>query len=492
MSFSPADSTIFGPLFSGTGLEAVFRDDVALQHMIAFEAALARVQGRFGVIPTDAAAAIDAGLASVEPGDLDLARLRERTAVDGVPVPDLVTQLRARLGPDAGAHLHWGATSQDVMDTALVLQLRDALPHLTLDLDRTVDALAAAARAHRDTPMLGRTHGRQALPITFGLKVAGWLAPLARYRARLQDLAGRMLLLQFGGAAGTLSSLGVDGVRVRQALAEELGLGLPPMPWHTQRDGLAELAAWLAGVSGALAKMAQDVIAMGQEEFGEVLPGPVAGGSSTLPQKQNPIQAEMIVVAARANAGLLATFHQAMVQEHERGTHGWQLEWTALGQMLAYASSALDKGAQVATGLRADTGRMMANLEASRGAVLAEPCTFALARHMALPDASQLVKDALRAARAENVGLIAAVRARTDAPLDWDALADVRNALGSAQAFVDAVLAEIEGGASPDGTSDSGTEPTTNPTGDPEPDPEPDSATTPRPNDPNDPKRGNA
>lgn len=473
MSFSPTDSSIFGPLFSGTGLAAVFGDDVALQHMIAFEAALARVQGRLGVIPTDAAAAIDAGLASLTADELDLARLRERTAVDGVPVPDLVAQLRERLGPGAGGYLHWGATSQDVMDTALVMQLRDAVPHLTVDLDRTVDALAAAARAHRDTPMLGRTHGRQALPITFGLKVAGWLSPLARYRARLQDLAGRMLVLQFGGAAGTLASLGGEGVRVREALAVELGLMLPAMPWHTQRDGLTEIASWLAGVSGALAKMAQDVIAMGQEEFGELLPGPVAGGSSTLPQKQNPIQAEMIVVAARANAGLLATFHQALVQEHERGTHGWQLEWTALGQMVAYASSALDKGAQVATGLRADTKRMAANLEASREAVLAEPCTFALARHMPLPEASRVVKDALRAARAENVGLIAAIRARTDAPLDWDALADVRTALGSSQAFVDAVLAEIEGGAPPDITTPRADDPDD-------------------PNDPNDPKRGNA
>lgn len=454
MSFSPADSAIFAPLFSGTGLETVFRDDAALRHMIAFEAALARVQGRLGVIPADAAATIDAHLATTEPADLDLPRLRERTGVDGVPVPDLVTQLRARLGPNVGAYLHWGATSQDVMDTAMVLQLRDALPHLTLDLDRAIDALAAAARAHRDTPMLGRTHGRQALPITFGLKVAGWLAPLARYRQRLPRVAARAMALQFGGAAGTLASLGPAGRQVRQALAAELALEAPPMPWHTQRDGVAELAAWLAGVSGALAKMAQDVIAMGQEEFGELLPGPAAGGSSTLPQKQNPIQAEMIVVAARANAGLLATVHHAMVQEHERGTHGWQLEWTALGQMFAYASSALDKGAQVATGLRADTARMRANLEASRGAVLSEAIVFALARHMPLESASRLVREALRASRAENSSLIDAVRARTDATLDWDALADVRNALGSAQAFVDAVLAEIDSDDAEYGSTD--------------------------------------
>lgn len=452
MSFAPTDSPLYASLFRDPRLEEAFSDLGALRRMVRVLVALARVQGRLGVIPGAAAASIGEGLEGFDPGRLDLERLAERIGRDGVPVAGLVEQLRETLwaeGRDGAAdHLHWGATSQDVVDTALALQLREALDVIGGSLDEAIDALGALAERHRDTPMVARTHGRQALPTTFGVKAAGWLAPLLRHRRRLRELRPRLLLVQLGGAAGTLAPMGDAALEVQRALADELDLGLPAMPWHVQRDGVAELAGWLASSSASAAKMAGDLIAMNQDEIGEVRLGTAgdAGGSSTLPQKRNPIQAEMIVVAARANASLIGAVYQGMLQEHERGTHGWQLEWVALPQMVALTSSALQRAGRVVASLQVDAGRMREHLDDTHGLVLAERLTFALAEHSSRPTAAALVKQAAGRVARDGGTLVGAVRRACDAPLDWEALADPSTATGAAGAFVDAVLREARAG----------------------------------------------
>jgi 3-carboxy-cis,cis-muconate cycloisomerase len=294
--------------------------------------------------------------------------------------------------------------------------------------------------------MAGRTHSQQALPIPFGLKVAGWLAPLLRHRRRLAEIKGRLLAVQFGGAAGTLASLDEWGVKVQEALALELQLAVLPMPWHTQRDNLAEAAGWLSLVSGSLAKMGQDIILLAQTEVGEVRESsdPARGGSSTMPQKSNPIISELIVAAARTNASLLASMHQALVQEHERATHGWQVEWLTLPQMFALTSAALRKALFLSENLVVDEARMSQNVSSSNGLMLGERLTFALSQSMSRVEAKKLVAEASRLALEQDRHLIDVVREKSNAPLDWQALRDESTYFGSAQTFIERVVREAD------------------------------------------------
>ena len=432
---------MLGALFADEELAAVFSEARYVAEMLVVEAALATVQARLGVIPTESGKVIPERTASFRP---DMALIRSRLREDGVPVIELVRQLRQHVGGAAADDVHFGATTQDIMDTALVLQMRAALAAVEKTLDRAIDNLAAMARRYRASVMPGRTHSQQAVPIPFGLKVAGWLAPLLRHRARLAELRPRVLVVQLGGAAGTLEPLGERGVEVAEALAAELSLSTPSLPWHTQRDTLAEVAGWLSLVSGSLAKMAQDVILLAQTEVGEVRETAEEGrgGSSTMPQKVNPITSEQIIAAARINAALLGTMHQALIQEHERATSGWQMEWWTLPQMFELTASVLRKAEFLSAHLDVDEARMRHNVDASNGLMLAETVNFALSKTMSRKAAKDLVTAACRTARAENRHLVDVVRGQTDAPLDWDALKDEAAHFGSAQAFIDRVLAE--------------------------------------------------
>lgn len=442
MSFSPSDSVLFAPLFGDERVAEVFSDTGFVRAALQVEGALGRVQGRLGVIPQGAGERIAEVANQLEP---DYARLQAGVEKAGVPVAALVEQLREEVGEEAATYVHWGATTQDIMDTALLLQVRAALALMEPELEALVMALARLADRHRNTLMVGRTHGQQALPITFGLKVANWLAPLLRHRERLAQLKPRLFVVQFGGAAGTLAALDRDGMAVREALAQELGLGLSPSPWHTQRDGLAELAGWLSLVSGSLAKMAQDVILMAQHEVGEVRESDdtARGGSSTMPQKRNPITGELIIAAARHNASLLNSMHQALVQEHERATHGWQMEWLALPQMFALSASALNKSLFLARNLVVDEARMRHNVEASRGAMLAEAILFALSP-MDRAQAKQLVRECALRAQEEGRHLVDVVRERVGKEYDvaWGGLRE-EDYLGAAEAFIEAVLERV-------------------------------------------------
>jgi 3-carboxy-cis,cis-muconate cycloisomerase len=418
-------------------------DRARLRAMLEVEAALARVQGRLGVIPTEAAARIAETAESLE---IDPAALAPGTAAAGVPVPALVAALREAVGAAAGPYVHWGATSQDIMDSGLVLRLRDLLDKFDRRLVAVIQSLAALAEAHRGTVMAARTRAQQALPTTFGLKAAGWLMPLARHRERLAQLRPRLLAVQFGGAAGTLAALGTRGIEVMEALAGELGLAVPPAPWHAQRDGFAELAAWFALVTGSLGKIGEDLVLLAQSELGEarLKNGPGGGGgSSTLPQKTNPVAAEALVTLARFNAGLLVPASEALVQAQERGAAAWSLEWLTLPQMAVATGAALRLAHQALDGLGVDKARMAANLEASKGLILAEAASFALAQHMPRPEAQALVEAACAEAAQSGRHLMEVLAEKTPAPLDWAALKDPAGYLGAADALIDRILAAL-------------------------------------------------
>jgi 3-carboxy-cis,cis-muconate cycloisomerase len=416
----------------------IFSDEQFVRRLLEVEAALARVQGQLGVIPAEAAEQIasQAGRLSV-----DFDQLRSGTERAGFPVIELLRQLRSHMGNDTADYVHWGGTTQDVMDTALVLQIGGAIAILEPGLKTLIQSLARLADQHRHTLMAGRTHSQQALPIPFGLKVAGWFAPLIRHYERLSQLKPRVLVLQFGGAAGTLAALGKAGIPVRNALAAELELGIPPMPWHTQRDALAELANWLSLLTGSLAKMAQDVILLAQSEVAEARESSdvTRGGSSAMPQKNNPVMSEFILVAHRTNASLLSSMHQALVQEQERGTYG-QMEWLALPQMFALTGSALEKAAWLGENLVVDADRMRANVAASGGLMLAEAVSYALAPYIGFAAAKKRVSEAARRAADDGRHLLDILREQSQAPLDWEFLREEANYLGASEIFIDEVI----------------------------------------------------
>jgi len=408
--------------------EALVGDTALLAAMVEVELALARAQERCGLIEPGSAVRMTVALAGFQ---ADQAAITQGLRRSAVPVPALVQGLRQKLGPELGSFVHLGATSQDIVDTALVLQLRTALALLEERLRRVVSALISLAERHERTVMPARTRFQQALPTTFGLKVAGWLAPLVRDLERLGELRPRLLVVQLGGAAGTLSAMGEGGPAVMAGLADELGLGCPVMPWHSQRDGLVELASWLVLVTGALGKLGTDILLLAQSEVGEVAEAE-GGGSSTMPQKANPIRAEALVTLARQNASAVSGMAQALVHAQERDGSAWQLEWLALPGMLSATGAALGHGLTLARSIVVDADRMRANLDAGHGLALAEPMSFALARHMPRHEAQALVAAACKAVRAEGRHLAELLAERVTLPHDWRALADPANHLGAA------------------------------------------------------------
>jgi 3-carboxy-cis,cis-muconate cycloisomerase len=437
------DSNILGPLFTDAEVSALFGDQAFVRALVEVELALARAEAKVGVIPERAGASI----AKADPKRVDIAALAKGMRASGFPIIALVEELRKQVDPDAAPYVHWGATTQDIMDTAGVLQLRGAAELLRARLCEVVRHLSVLADRHRGTVLAGRTHGQQALPISFGLKAANWLAPLLRHAERLEEILPRLLVVQFGGAAGTLAAFGDRGLAVAGALAAELELSVSEIPWHAQRDRLVEFAGWLSLVTGSLAKMAQDIILLAQTEVGEAAESAEEGrgGSSTMPQKSNPITSELIVAAARTNAALLSALHQAQIQEHERATHGWQVEWLTLPQMTQLTGGALKHGLYLAKNLQIDTAAMRANIARARDLILAEAAVFALARALPRPKAEALVKKACAQAVAENKSLIEVVHhlAKTegaDGAVDWQALGQPEHYLGESSKMIDRVL----------------------------------------------------
>ena len=437
-------SAIFGPAFSDPAVSALLDDAAYFRALLEVEEALSRVQARLGLIPSEASTAITAAATTLE---LDASVLAAGVLRDGIPMIALVKQLRAAVGSEAAQYVHWGATSQDIMDTATVLCARRVLLHMHWGLGRLFHALAALASAHRGSVMAARTHGQQALPTTFGLKVALWASPLLRQHERLDQLLPRFAVLQLGGAAGTLAALGPRGPALVRELAAELGLGAPDLPWHAQRDRIVELGGWLGLLAGSLGKLAQDVILLCQTEVAEVAeaaPGQ-RGGSSSMPQKNNPMRSEQILAAARRSGAELVALQQALVQEHERGTHGWQVEWLSLSPLLALAAGALHHAGSLIEELEVDAARMRDNLLAPPAGAFAEAAVGALSAVLERQEAQALVASCAARARAEGRTLVQVLEAELAGhhSIDWAWLAQPENHLGQALAWVDQSVAAL-------------------------------------------------
>ena len=400
-------SSLLGPLFSSAAMRAVVDDKARLQRMLDFEAALARAQADAGVIPAKAAGPI---ATACRAGLFDIGKIAEDAVAGGniaIPLVKALTAEVAKADKEAAGFVHWGTTSQDVIDTALVLELRDALDALATDLDRAVAAFSAQARKHKTTPAAARTWMQQALPMLFGLKLAGYAAALGRAKDRLLRLRQSALLLQFGGAAGTLAALGTRGLEVTERLAKELKLPAPEAPWHSHRDRLAEVAGAFAILAGTCGKIARDVSLLMQTEVGEAFEPAEAGrgGSSSMPHKCNPTAAAAALAAASMAPQLAATIFTAQVQEHERALGGWQAEWPTFPALLLVTSGALRAVADIAEGLEVDAERMRANLDISQGLIMAEAVSVALAKKIGKQEAHKLVEEACKKSAKEKCHL---------------------------------------------------------------------------------------
>jgi 3-carboxy-cis,cis-muconate cycloisomerase len=435
-------------LFRTDAVREIFSDRGRLQGMLDFEAALARATARAGLIPGPAASQIESQCRAEL---FDTAALSRGAAASGNPAIPMVKALTALVESsdhDAARFVHWGATSQDAMDTGLVLQLRSALELIDAGVANLSDALARLAGQHKRTLVAGHTLMQQAIPVTFGLKAASWLSAIERHRQRVKELRARSLVLQFGGAAGTLASLGNRGLDVAAALARELTLSLPDIPWHAQRDRVAEVATTLGLLVGSLGKIARDISLAMQTEIGEAFEpaAPGRGGSSTLPHKRNPVSSAVVLAAAARVPALVSVMLAAMVQEQERGLGNWHTEWETLPEICMLAAGALGHMTQVMEGLETDAGRMRRNVDATRGLIMAEAVSSTLAPKLGRQAAHQLVEAACGRAVEQGKSLRDALEQDTKlaahlSTADLDRLFDPENYLGVAEQLVERVLA---------------------------------------------------
>jgi 3-carboxy-cis,cis-muconate cycloisomerase len=448
---STALSPLLAPMLSSAAMRAICDDVACLQNMLDFEAALARAEAAVGIIPASATGPI---AAACKAQAFDLAALAEAATQSGnlaIPLVKALTASVATADSEAARYVHWGATSQDVIDTAAMLTLRAAIDALSADLDRAIAGFAGQARKHRHTAMVGRTWLQHALPMPFGLKLAEYAAALNRSRVRLRRLRAETLALQFGGAAGTLAALGDHGWRVAEKLAAELDLPLPEAPWHTHRDRFAEAASVMAIIAGTCGKIARDVSLLMQTDVGEAFEpaGEGRGGSSTMPHKRNPVAAATALAAATMAPNLAATIFAAQVQDHERSAGPWHAEWPTLPSLLLVTSGGLAAIVDIAEGLEVDTHRMRANLDTTNGLIMAEAVTFALAEKIGKSDAHHLMEAASKQAVATKKHLreVLAADPKVSAKLDAQKLADLFEPMayqGVSQALIDRLLASLD------------------------------------------------
>lgn len=443
--------TLFDELFSFPELEQILSDESRIKAVLQFEAALAKVEAQVGVIPKGAAQKIEK---QCHTEHLDLAAIARQAGLTGniaIPLVKMLTESVERQDKDVARFVHWGATSQDAIDTGFLLQLRDAFALMEKDLAQLTATLADLANAHRKTVLAARTWMQQALPTTFGFIAAGWLDAILRHRTRLNEIRPRILSLQFGGAVGTFAALRGNGPEVAKALAAELQLTLPVVPWHTHRDRMAEAVAFLGILTGTLGKIARDISLHAQTEIGELAEpaGPGRGGSSTMPHKRNPVTCSMVLAAATRVPGLVSTMLSAMPQEQQRGLGGWQAEWETLPEIVRLCGGALHHLAEMLPHLEVNPQRMEENLNATNGRIFAEAVTMALADRMGKMPAHLLVEAACKKSLSENRPLKDVLRNESGihghlAPADLESLFDARNYLGSAEEFVGRVISQAQ------------------------------------------------
>jgi 3-carboxy-cis,cis-muconate cycloisomerase len=450
MAATIIDSRIFGDIFSSAAMRQIWSDENRTAKYIDIERALAIVQGRLGIIPQEAA---DEIVRNCDISKFDFDKLKAQTERIGYPIIAVVNQINALCRDKLGEYCHWGATTQDITDTATVLQIREALALVEEELTAISAALAKLAREHRDTPMAGRSNLQQAIPITFGYKVATILAAVERHRERLQQLKPRVLVGEFGGAAGTLASIEKGAMETQAGLMAELDLSQPSIAWHTVRDNIAEVGAFLGLVGGTLGKISMDVKLMMQTEVGEVYE-PFAhgrGSSSTMPQKRNPISSCYIHAAVSVVRQHAAALMDAMIADHERSTGPWEIEWIVLPEAFCLMAGALKQTRFVLEGLEVDAAKMRANIDMTNGLLMSEAVMMGLGRYIGREYAHDLVYDLCREAIRSDTPLIEllAANAQITAHVDRPALermCDPANYLGQAGVMVDRVLARLPAG----------------------------------------------
>jgi 3-carboxy-cis,cis-muconate cycloisomerase len=447
MGATVIDSSIFGNLFGSDSMRRVWSDENRTAKYLEIEKALAVVQGRLGIIPQEAA---DEIARNCDIGRIDMERLRGETERTGYPILGVVSQLNALCRDKLGEYCHWGATTQDITDTATVMQIREGLAIVEQDLAALSAALAGLARRHRDTPVIGRSNLQQAIPVTFGYKMATILAAVERHRERLRQLQPRVLVGEFGGACGTLASLAEGAMATQAGLMAELGLGQPVIAWHTLRDCIAEVGMFLGLAGGTLGKLALDIKLMMQTEVAEVFEpfAPGRGASSTMPQKRNPVSSCYIHAAVAVVRQHAAALMEAMVADHERATGPWQIEWIVLPEAFCLTAGALQQTLFVVQGLEVDADKMRANIDLTHGLVMSEAVMMRLGRHIGREVAHDLVYDICREAIRTNTPLpdLLAMHPEINRHLDRAALAklcDPANYLGQAGVMVDRVLVRI-------------------------------------------------
>ena len=432
-------------------MRAVCDDATFLQNMLDFEAALARAEAATGVIPP-AAGSIIASACRAESFDIAmLSNAATRSGNLAIPLVKALTANVARVDADAARYVHWGTTSQDVIDTATMLMLRSGIDALLADLSRAIGGFAKLARQHRTTAFVARTWLQHALPMPFGLKLAEYAAALARSRTRLRRLREMTLALQFGGAAGTLAALGNSGPAVAEQLAQELNLSLPEAPWHTHRDRIADAASVVAIIAGSCGKIARDITLMMQTDVAEAFEpsGEGRGGSSTMPHKRNPVAAASALAAATMAPNFAATIFAAQVQDHERSAGPWHAEWPTLPALMLVTSGALAATVDLAEGLEVDVARMRANIDATSGLIMAEAVSMALAEKVGKSDAHHLIESASKKAVAESRHLrdVLASDGNVTTHLDATALErlfDPMGYQGASQVLIDRLLAALD------------------------------------------------
>jgi 3-carboxy-cis,cis-muconate cycloisomerase len=439
------DSSVFRDLYTTETMRAVWSDENRIQKYLDFEAALAKAQGRLGIIPKDAA---DEIARHCDAKKIDMAKLKAGTDKAGSPIIPLVKQLVALCKDGHGEWCHWGATTQDVTDTATVLQMREALDLVAKDIAAISDALATLATKYRDTPMIGRSKLQQAVPITFGYKMATLLGAFERHKERLAQLRPRALTGEFGGAAGTLSSLGKDGLKVQAELMKELTLGQPDISWHTIRDRIAEVGCFLGLVTGTCGKLALDVMLMMQTEVQEVSEptGDGRGSSSTMPQKRNPVSSVLITTQTAMVKHHVAALLEAQIEDHERSAGRWEIEWIALPEIFLLSAGALAHTRSLAEGLQVDARRMRKNIDITNGLVMAEAVMMGLGPKMGRDRAHDVVYDAVSEVVKTGRPLIDLLAENDEIRKHADrrtleTLTDPANYLGVAGEMVDRVLA---------------------------------------------------
>ena len=438
---------LLDPLFGAKEIDQIFADTTRVQRMLDFEAALARAEAKVGVIPESATAPI-AAKCRIELIDFEkLAQDAGKAGNLAIPLVKQLTALVQKEDPEAARFVHWGATSQDVIDTGLVLQLRDALAWIEGRVDAICDRLAVLSEEHRSTVMAGRTWMQQAVPIVFGVKTAGWLGAMVRHRERLLETRRRALVLQFGGAAGTLASLGAHGIEVGKALAAELHLPFPEAPWHAHRDRVAEVATTLALLVGTLGKVARDISLLMQTEVDELAEpaGEGRGGSSTMPQKRNPVGCAVVLAAAERVPGLTSIVLAAIPQEHERGLGGWHAEWETLPEIVRLSGGALRWISETVDRLEVHPDRMGENVEILHGMIYAEAVSIALAKKLGKSAAHEILEKASRQAVEEKRHLRDVLNsdAKVTSQLraeEIEGLFDPKQHLGVAREFINRVV----------------------------------------------------